>query len=160
MTISAYIGDPYNNCFGTTNWTNGISTFNITPIAQEIYYCASPMSLYNYCKRNSIPDEFSTNFNLSVIIQSCISHPNGQIITPSYALPYASQYPFVSFLSCIPANSQGNTFWYYYGNGVTTSAISLYLQQIVNSIGARAYIVETDTNFLIAGKLKPCNLKK
>lgn len=79
IVISSYVGDMYNFCFGFITWSNGHALFNITSEDQKIYSCALPLSQYDYCQRKSTPDQVMSSFDLSVIIQSCMAHPNNLV---------------------------------------------------------------------------------
>ena len=150
VAISAYIGDPQNNCFGSITWGNGSAVFNITPIDQKIYYCG-PLSSYNYCNRSSAPDEVTESFDLSVIIKLCTDSPSALALTSSYADPSMPQYTFISMINCQP-DPQGR-FLYYYGNDLTTGSISAFLKEKTSSIfGARSFIIESSTGYIIASK--------
>ncbi|KAF0979913.1 hypothetical protein FDP41_001066 [Naegleria fowleri] len=156
IVISSYVGDMYNFCFGFITWSNGHALFNITSEDQKIYSCALPLSQYDYCQRKSTPDQVMSSFDLSVIIQSCMAHPNNLTFTPSYADPAMPQYTFISLINCVEETNptllaNGKKFSYYYGNDLTTGSISEFLKKRTEElVGSRSFIIETCSNFVIA----------
>ncbi|EFC37624.1 predicted protein [Naegleria gruberi] len=156
VTIASYIGDPYNNCFGTMTWTStasGAATFNITPTDFQIFYCAS-MSDNERCIRDSTPNEVLGFYDMKILIESCNNYPNDVVFTPSFADPILPQYTWVSMLSCVPRttpDAYGNKFSLYYGMDLTITSISDFLKNKTRSIyGARGFFIETKSSYLIA----------
>ena len=90
-------------------------------------------------------------FDLSVIIKLCTDSPSSLAVTDSYADASMPQYTFISMVNC-QSDSQGR-FLYYYGNDLTTGSISAFLKERTSSIhGARSFIIESATGYIIASK--------
>ncbi|KAG2392134.1 hypothetical protein C9374_012386 [Naegleria lovaniensis] len=154
ITISGYVGDPLNYCFGVILWTDTMpATFNITPDIQTVYYCHNS-SYYDYCHRSSTPDETMATYDLSVIIDTCEKHPNEQAYTLSYGSIAMPQYVFITILNCVVDRNQllpSHNFSYYYAVDLTVDTISSFLKSRTKSIpNSKGFIVETETEFLIA----------
>ena len=122
----------------------------------EIYYCLD-VPKHNTCFRNSTPNEYSTLFDMSILVSVCDSFPNQQVFSLSYTDPNVPEYTFITSINCV-VNSEyplpnGHNFHYYIANDLTVTTISNFLREQTSDIqGSTGFIVETKTGFLIACK--------
>jgi len=109
--------------------------------------------------RSPSPNETYATYDLSYIISVCNTYPGEQAYTLSYTDAAMPQYTFITMMNCVARSTPdafGNLFSFYYAVDLTAGTISEFLKNSTATIhGSKGFIVETETELLIACKYFP-----
>lgn len=158
IVIASYVGDSDNNCIGVIELVSGgqVNVVNTSSINQLVYNCQN-YTEYDRCIRNKDPDEIIPTFDLSYLVQVCDENPKQQVFTLSYADISMPNHVFVTAINCVVVKNvplpKNHNFHYYLGNDMTVESISRFLKEKTETMtGSTSFIVETETELLIASK--------